>query len=181
MWRRMALGLLLGLPVLSVGGLYATTRHGEKWIVYRQRIAERQREQAADAAVKSFNQDVAPLLDKLKPDNVSPIQNLALRQLFLPKPRRNATLNAEIEAKLAELQSLGNQAVELLSTPETGVEPIDRVRETAKEFMEARLRSFVILNEMLAAERIPDDATMTAWIDVKNKADALCNQLRHKP
>jgi hypothetical protein len=102
-------------------------------------------------------------------------------QLLRPPARRDAAIVAELQAKLSEMKTQADKAVELLSVPPIGMESIDRLRERAKEFAEARSRSFGLLLQMLAANAVPNDSAWTDWDNAKRSADTLWSQPQPKP
>ncbi len=194
--QRIALGLLFGLPVFCVGGIVVVMGRGENWLAYRDRLAQEQSQRAADAAGKSFDQEVRPLLIELNPrlaseerpavaphllgrgidvqlQPISEVQLAAVVQLLKPPERRKAARLTEIKARLADLRTLANRAIQLLSTPPVGVELIDRTREHAREFAEASSQSNGLLLEMLNADKIPDEAAWDAWGTAKRKSETL--------
>jgi rhomboid protease GluP len=202
-WRRIAIGLLFSVPVLSVGGLIVVMGRGENWMAFRALLAQEQTQRAAEAASKSFDQDVRPLLIQLNPcmvsaeqspvevhfnwgglevhlPPVSPVQQAAVIQLLLPAERRNASMLAETKATLTEKRALANKAIELLSSPPVGMESVDRPRERAKEFAEAQSHSIGLLLDMLTADKTPDEAAWTSWGEAKRKAQALWLPLLQK-
>jgi membrane associated rhomboid family serine protease len=201
--RRLAIGLLFSLPVLSVGGLIVVMGRGETWMAFREQVAQEQTQRAADAASKSFDQEVRPLLNQLNPylvstdqpvialhfiwrgigvhlPPVSAIHQAAVMQLLLPPARRNSSIVAETRAILIEKRNLADKIIELLSSPPAGVESIDRHRERAKVYAEAQSHSLGLLLDMLSAEKIPDDAAWTAWGEAKRHVQALWLPLLQK-
>jgi rhomboid protease GluP len=201
--RRIAIGLLFSLPVLSVGGLIVVMGRGENWIAFREQLAQEQIQRAADAASKSFDQEVRPILLELNPyvdsseqpsampnviwhgKNVqlppaSSVQQAAVIQLLRPPERRNPIVVKETKAALNEKRALANKAVELLSSSPVGKESVDRIRGRAKEFAEAQSRSLGLLLDMLASDKIPDENAWTVWGNAKHKAQALWQSLLQK-
>ncbi len=175
--QRIALGLLFALPVMSIGGLMVVMGRGENWTVYRGQIAQ---EKAVKAASKSFDEDIRPILNQLNPEAVSPVQWATGIQLLRPRSRRNASIVGDMQAKLTEMKSQANRAVELLSSPPVGVESLDQHRAQAREFAEARALSFGLMLEMLATEPIPDSTAWTKWGNANRSANALWEQIRQK-
>ncbi|HEV3438915.1 MAG TPA: rhomboid family intramembrane serine protease [Gemmata sp.] len=179
--QRIALGLLFALPVMSIGGLMVVMGRGENWTEYRRQVAQEKAQQAAKVASKSFDEDIRPILDQLNPESVAPVQRAAVMQLFFhPGSRQKALLVAETQAKLTEMKSQANRAIELLSSPPVGVESFDQFRARAKEFAEARARSFDLLLDTLATETIPNEAASTNWGNANRSANALWEQIRQK-
>jgi rhomboid protease GluP len=202
--QRIALGLLYAIPILSVGGLVVVMGRGENWIAFRDYLAREQMQRAVNAASKSFDEDVVPLLNQLNPNAilsaqqaiamqfhvrhgsivylppVSPVHQAAVMQLLLTPARRNAATVAETRAKLTEMKTLADKAVDLLSSPPVGVESLDRHRERAKEFAEAQSRSCSLLLDMLVANTIPNESAWIAWGNAKRSAGVLWEQIRKK-
>ncbi len=178
--RILAFLLLLALPVASVGGVILAMKRGDAWAGYRQRSAEEEHRQAALAAAVAFDRDVAPLIEQLPPELVKPFEDKAVIQLIRSGERRNAARVAEIRAKLTELKGAADTAVARLAVPSSGVEAIDRYRERAKAFAEARAKSFALLLAMLDSPAIPDDKTWAAWTAARRNANALWVQFRHR-
>ena len=182
--RVSAFSLLVLFTLGCIGGLLASMRWSEPWAGYRQRVADEQERQAVLTAVEKFNREVAPLLDQLKPKAVvdpqrgihfelDPAESIALNQLTRAGPRRNAARVAEARARLTELKGIADRAAAQLNDPAIGVESIDRSREHAREFAEARSRSFALLLAMLDAPAIPDEAMWSAWFQTCRTADLL--------
>lgn len=171
--QRVALGLILALPMLSIGGLVIVMGRSEHWAVYREQIAVEETQRVAKEASRSFYQDVRPILSQLNPEAVSQVEREAVMQLLRPRSRRSASVVAETQTKLTEMKSLASRAIELLSSPPVGVESLDRHRARAKEFAEERSQSFSLLLIMLAAETIPNEKAWAAWGEARRKANAL--------
>jgi len=216
--QRIALGLLLALPVMSIGGLMVVMGRGENWTAYRGQLAQEQAQQATKvanksfdedirpilnqlnpetvyreqiaqektqlalkAASKSFDEDIRPILNQLNPESVAPVQRAAVMQLFFhPGSPQKALLVADTQGKLTKMTSQANRAIELLSSPPVGVKPFDQFWARAKEFAEARARSFDLLLEMLATETIPNETALTNWGNANRSANTLWEQIRQK-
>jgi hypothetical protein len=187
--RRIALGLLFTLPVLSVGGLVVVMGRGQNWVEYRERIAQdrareqivrEQAQQDVNPAAQPPDQEVITLLNGLSPEAVVPAERAAVVQLLRPKARRNSTVLLDIEDKLRQLKSKADRAVELLAPAPGGVTTLEPQRTRAKEFAEARSQSFALLLELLEADTIPKQAAWTNWGNTKHKAQTLWDQLRQK-
>jgi hypothetical protein len=216
--RRAAVGLLFALPAVCAGGLVWAMNGTEVWANYRKQVdlveqlrqaaaaAEEFRQaaladqqaalanasklRAALAAEQSFNRNVAPLLNQLKPTTLvhpaqpvawveaEPAELAAFVQLTKPGERRNAEAVAAARAKLAELKKAADAAVGHLAAPPVGVEVVDRHLANAKAFAEARSRSFALLLGMLDSPAVPDEAAWAAWRDARRAAGALWEQIQ---
>jgi hypothetical protein len=166
--------------VVSIGGLISVMGRGEVWRSYKKWIAAEQTQRAADETSAAFNKEVAPLLNQLNPETVLPIQRVAILQLLRHGSHRTPAVVAETVSKLTDLKAAADEALKLLSSPPIGVESLDQLRSRAKEFAEARSRSFGLLLEMLASDGIPDQSAWTAWGDAKRTASALWEQIRKR-
>jgi len=186
--RVMAFALLLALAAGCIGGLAAAMTWGKQWAGYREAVADDERRIAARTAAERFDRDVRPLLDRLKPTMMAtpqrgvqfellPTELTAMNQLIRPGERRNATRVAEARAKLSELQGIADAAVTQLQDPPVGVESLDRYRARARDFAEARGRSFALLLAMLDSPAIPDETAWSSWIESCRTADALWLEL----
>jgi rhomboid protease GluP len=178
--RLIARVLLGAIPVLCVGGLVASMKWGESWASIRLLVAqdhmrrdEFTRQIAIAEATKAFNRDVAPLLVRLHPEPISPIEKQAATLLIRPGEKRNAAAVANSRTELADLKAAAEAAIEHLSAPPTGQEAIDQHRARTKEFVEARLRSLEMLLGMMDSPAIPTEAAWTAWGDSRRAADNL--------
>jgi rhomboid protease GluP len=199
--RRVALGLLLALPVGCVGGLVWAMNGSGVWATYRQQVnfaeqlrqaaaageefrqaalATESRLRAALAAEQSFNRDVVPLLNQLAPPLVEPVEKTATGLLLRAVGRRDAEAVAEVRAKLTALKKVADTAVGHLAAPPVGVEALDRRLANAKAFAEARSRSFALLLAMLDSPAVPDEAAWTAWGDARRAAAARWQDIAAK-
>ena len=178
--RVLAFALLLALAVGSVGGLVLAMNRGQSWAAYRQKVADDQHRLAAATAAVAFDRDVAPLIEQLPPELVKPVEDKAVFQLIRPGERRNAARVAEVRAKLTELKSAADAAVAHLAVPSVGVEAVDRYRERAKAFAEARSGSLALLLAMFDSPAIPDDNAWAAWTTSRRNANVLWVQFRQR-
>jgi membrane associated rhomboid family serine protease len=176
-WRKVSVVLIFVLPAAAVGSLIVVMGRGEEWIAYREQVDAFHKQRAAAAAIATFERDVAPRLNQLKPEDVNPVQARAVMQLLRPGARRSAAIVAEVRQKLTEMKSLADQSIGLLAGPPIGVEPLDQRRSWVKEFAEARSRSFAQLLDMLASDAIPDEAAWCTWGAAKTRANELWKQL----
>lgn len=180
-WRVLSFGLLLALAASCILGLAASMVWGKPWAGYRQFVADEKRRAAVRAAEEEYNRDIAPLLDQLKPTNMlTSAQGIAINQLNRLGPRRNPARVAEARAKLTELKGTADRALAHLHQPPVGIESIDRHRDEARAFAEARARSFALLLAMLDSPAIPDEAAWTTWTEAGLSADALWLQLTRR-
>lgn len=184
--RALALVCLLALPVACIGGLGAAIRHGEEWIElrrvmagvapdYTRRTAAAVQNQARQAAFlagwNAFNHATGPRLDKLSPDAVKAVQFPAVAVLGKPGDRRNPEVVADLRKALTAMKAVADELVALAPVP-TGIEQLDARRAAAREFAEARAKSFSLLLAMLDSPAVPDDAAWTAWGEARRAADA---------
>lgn len=179
-WRRVSVSLIFALPLLSVGGLLVVMGRSNDWVAYREQLAAFHRQHAAAAVIASFEHEVAPRLNQLNPESVNPVQARALTQLVRPGSRRSQLIVTEVRAKLTEMKSLADQAIDLLEAPPLGVEPLDQRWAWVKEFAEARSRSFALMLDMLACEASPDEAAWAAWGAARSRASELWKQIASK-
>jgi rhomboid protease GluP len=178
-YRRFALGLLFALPVLIVGGLIVVMGRGESWTALKGRLAQEQMLRTSEEAIKTFDQEVIPLLNQLSPESVKPVQ-IAAGHLIGASSKRETPVVVEIQTKLTELKGRADKVIELLSPP-VGIESVDRLRAKAKEYAEARSQSFGILLDLLTGRTSVSDK---AWTDLGNairRAAALWQQLHQNP
>jgi rhomboid protease GluP len=189
--RVLSFALLLGVAASCILGLAASMAWGKHWAGYRQLVVDEKGRAALLAAEEKFNREVAPLLDQLKPTMVAnpahgidfrlgPAERSAVIQLNRPGPRRNGTRVAEARTKLTELKGIADRALTHLQGPPVGIELIDRHRDEAKAFAEARARSVALLLAMLDSPAIPDESAWTAWTEAGQSADALWLQLTRR-
>ncbi len=94
-------------------------------------------------------------------------------QLVRPGERRNAATVTAIQTELRSLKATADEAIGHLDITPSGNEAIDRHMARAKEFAEAKSRSFELLLDMLNSTAIPDPATWTTWGDARRTADNL--------
>ena len=161
--RMLAFALLLAIPVVSIGGVVLAKERGEVWADTRQRVTDEEHRQAALAAAEEYDRKVVPLLNRLAPELAKPAEQNAMLQLLRPNERRNAAVVNDVRAKLTSLKAAADEAVVHLAVPAVGTEFVDHRRARAKEFAEARSRSFSLLLTMLASPAIPDDKAWAAW------------------
>ena len=166
--RNVSLALLTVLVVGSIGGLIFAMRWSEPWAVCRQRAID----DKARAASEQFDRDVLPLVTKLTPDFVKPVELSASYQLIRPGNRRNAARVAELRARLSELKATADSVVSHLQVSPLGHEAFDRHRERTRAFAEARSRSFAHMLEMLDSPTVPDDAK--GAMDPRRQAQTRC-------
>jgi len=183
----LALVLLLAIPVFCVGGLMMSMKRSEVWGSLREkhaeqvrRNAERERLPALIAAEEVFNRDVVPRLNRLSPDAVRPVQQLAVAMLFKARTARNPEVAAETIAKLTELKSAAQEVIAMLTVPPSGFEPLDGVRTRAKLFVEAREFELAELLGMLDSPILPKSADWTTWGNARRAADAAWEHIRQK-
>jgi membrane associated rhomboid family serine protease len=203
--RRIALGVLLALPVLSVGGLAVFMGRSEHWLAYKELVAKVHAQRIATAAGKSFDEEVIPILKQLNPrppmseeealkiqfharrgsfvylPPLSPILHAATTELLLPGTRRNAVAVAETREKLTDLKALADSAIQLLTVPPSGVDSLDRRRELSRNFAEAQSRCFELTLQMLASPNLPTSAAWNLWGEAKRTSQSLWDQMLQKP
>lgn len=194
--RRIAIGLIFSLPILTVGGLIVVMDRSSNWIAFRERIAQEQTQRASESAKKSFDKDILPYLNQLNPQMISEeqparaffffrkgvpiqlppvsrIQQEIVTQSLLPQAKRNPEIVAELIKEIKEKREFAKKAIELLSSPPIGVDSIDRHRERARSFVEAQAQFLDLSAEMLSSAKTPDQESWTAWGNAKRKAEAL--------
>ncbi len=184
--RRLGLGLLFLMPILCVAGLVASMGRSEVWAIVRQQFETdnerqariqrfREMQQTAERlqeAATTFSQEFMPLLDRIKPEVVAPIEKNAIYVLYMPAARRKPETMTELRAQINGLKSTADEIVQKLSGPPTGIEGIDQVRTNASEFAASRSQSLGLLLDMLASDTSPDEDTWSRWGEARRTTTA---------
>src|SRR5262249_22643096 len=162
-----------------VGTLLLAMDHGKAWIAFKQRLADEEqrwtaeqdrlaRLEQAQEAMHTRAQRIQQIVggftavNQLRPEVVEPVERKAVSQLLRPGSGRNAEAVAEARARLKELKATADAAIGQLTGPPIGVPAVDQLQEWAKQFAEARSRSFGLLLGMLASDAVPDQAAWAA-------------------
>jgi rhomboid protease GluP len=182
--RLLAVVLLLALPLACFGGLFAAIKWSGRWEEHRQRYIARQalearkaRQAEYNAALQGFLGEAGANLDKLRPEEVVPVEEQARTEqekvpLWWVGERRTAAL-AAVRAKVAELQVAADALIKQAGGPASGIEGVDQFRARVRAFAEARSKSFALLLKMLDGPGAPDKAAWTAWVDSRRAAHDL--------
>lgn len=181
--RRAAVALLVLLPVLCVAGLLAAMRTGDRWVELRHKLATQEEAERAEAErqainrhIEAYNKHVVPLLRKLSPELVRPVEQDAGFLLLRDPKRRNPELASTALTKVEELRADAAEVATRLVEP-TGLETFDTHRQKVKAAAEARAKALQLLANLLTAPDLPDPAALKAWGDAKREADRLWNDI----
>jgi hypothetical protein len=183
------------VPVVCVGGLFAAMDSNNGWAQLRawhsgEKLADvvakpvrptadaEARLKAAQAALDDYEKNVKPLLDKLSPAAVAPVEAEA-EIVLIRSIRKKPESAAAVRAKVERLRAVAADASKRLSVPPIAVDVIDTLRAKSLAFAAARLKSFDLLLGLLAADA-PDPKAEEAWNAAHTEAHRLWFEIASK-
>ncbi|MCS6866073.1 MAG: rhomboid family intramembrane serine protease [Gemmataceae bacterium] len=160
--------LMVLLPVLAVAALAAAM--DAPGMAAWQQLRERAAHQHALEIEHTYNTAIAPRLAELAPARLKP-EEAQIGMLLLRK--RSPEKIAAAEAQVKHWKTLAATLVQITSREPTGNLAFDQQCQRIHAFAQARLKSFDLLLELLAAPEQPAAAQWDAWRAQQRFAEQL--------